>query len=148
LDTYENKISIEGAVYRPGNFELLDRMSLKDLIDKAEGITPEAFLARGILVRTYDDTQKENIPFSVVSILNGATTIPLQARDAVRIFNKDELREERTISITGAVNTPQTIDFIENLQIEDIIAMSGGCVGDITWNTSSLTAMLIRWGDF
>lgn len=126
LDTYENKISIEGAVYRPGNFELLDGMSLKDLMDKAEGITPEAFLARGILVRTYDDTQKENIPFSVASILNGATTIPLQARDAVRIFNKDELREERTISITGAVNTPQTIDFIENLQIEDIIAMSGG----------------------
>ena len=126
LDTYENKISIEGAVYRPGNFEFNEGLSLKDLIEKAQGVTPEAFLSRGILVRTYDDTQKENIPFSVQAIINGATTIPLLARDDIRIFRKDELRENRTISVSGAVNTEQTIDFIDNLQIEDVIAMSGG----------------------
>ena len=126
LDKYENKISIGGAVYRPGNFELQDNMSLKDLIEKAEGITPEAFLSRGILVRTYDDTQKENIPFSIEAILNGVTTIRLQSKDDVRIFNKEELRTQRSVTISGAVNTPDTIDFIENLQIEDLIALSGG----------------------
>jgi protein involved in polysaccharide export with SLBB domain len=126
LDRYENRISIAGEVYRPGNFELFEKMSLKTLIEKAEGITPEAFLSRGLLVRTSDDTHKENIAFSVSEILNGSSTIVLKARDQVRIFNKEELREKRTITIAGAVNTPNTFDFVDKLQIEDVIAMSGG----------------------
>ena len=126
LDRYENKITIQGEVYRPGSFEMFEKMTLKTLIEKAEGITPEAFLLRGLLVRTFDDTQKENISFSVSEILNGSSTIVLQARDQVRIFNKDELREKRTITIAGAVNTPNTFDFVDKLQIEDVIAMSGG----------------------
>lgn len=126
LDRYENKITIQGEVYRPGSFEMFEKMSLKTLIEKAEGITPEAFLLRGLLVRTFDDTRKENIAFSVSDILNGSSTIVLKARDQVRIFNKDELREKRTITIAGAVNTPNTFDFVDKLQIEDVIAMSGG----------------------
>jgi protein involved in polysaccharide export with SLBB domain len=126
LDTYENRISIVGEVYRPGSFELFEKMSLKALIEKAEGITPEAFLSRGLLVRTFDDTHKENIAFSVSEILNGSSTIVLQAKDQVLILNKEELREERTIRIAGAVNRPSTFDFVDKLQIEDLIAMSGG----------------------
>ena len=126
LDRYENKITIQGEVYRPGSFEMFEKMSLKTLIEKAEGITPEAFLLRGLLVRTFDDTHKENIAFSVSDILNGSSTIVLKARDQVRIFNIDELREKRTITIAGAVNTPNTFDFVDKLQIEDVIAMSGG----------------------
>ena len=126
LDRYENKITIQGEVYRPGSFEMFEKMTLKTLIEKAEGITPEAFLLRGLLVRTFDDTHKENIAFSVSEILNGSSTIVLQARDQVRIFNKEELREKRTITIAGAVNTPNTFDFVDKLQIEDVIAMSGG----------------------
>ena len=126
LDRYENKITIQGEVYRPGSFEMFEKMSLKTLIEKAEGITPEAFLSRGLLVRTFDDTQKENIAFSVSEILNGSSTIVLKARDQVRIFNKEELREKRTITIAGAVNTPNTFDFVDKLQIEDVIVMSGG----------------------
>ena len=126
LDRYENKITIQGEVYRPGSFEMFEKMTLKTLIEKAEGITPEAFLLRGLLVRTFDDTHKENIAFSVSEILNGSSTIVLQARDEVRIFNKEELREKRTITIAGAVNTPNTFDFVDKLQIEDVIAMSGG----------------------
>ena len=126
LNTFENKVSLQGEVYRPGDFELLEGMSLKDLLEKAEGITPDAFLARGLLVRTENAANKENIAFSVAAILSGTRNILLNARDEVRIFNKKELREASTITIDGAVNTPQKIDFIENLQIEDVIAMSGG----------------------
>jgi len=126
LNTFENKVSLQGEVYRPGDFELLEGMSLKDLLEKAEGITPDAFLERGLLVRTENAANKENIAFSVAAILNGTRDILLNARDEVRIFNKKELREASTITIDGAVNTPQKIDFIENLQIEDVIAMSGG----------------------
>lgn len=126
VDKYNNKISIKGEVYRPGNYELLENMTLKQLIEKAEGITPEAFLSRGLLIRTYDDSNKENQSFSILDILNGKTSIVLKSRDEVQIFNKEELKEKRTITIDGAVNNPDTFDFINKLQVEDVIAMSGG----------------------
>ena len=126
LDTYENRISIAGEVYRPGSFELFDKMSLKVLIKKAEGVTPEAFLSRGLLVRTFDDTHKENIAFSVLDILNDKTSVFLKAKDQVLILNKEELRETRTIRIGGAIVRPSSFDFVDKLQVEDVIAMAGG----------------------
>lgn len=126
VDKYKNRIVLEGEVFRPGNYELLKGMTLKDLLEKAEGVTEEAFLSRGLLVRSKDDTNKESIAFSVSDILSGKSTVTLQAKDKIRIFSKDELREKQTITIQGAVNNPQTFDFVKNLQIEDIIAMSGG----------------------
>lgn len=126
LDIFNNKISIEGEVYRPGNFELKENMSLKEALEKAEGVTPEAFLERGLLVRTIDNTSKENIPFSINDILLENTKIVLKPNDQIKIFNKDELREKRQITVNGAVNKPGILNFVDKLEIEDVIALSGG----------------------
>ena len=126
LDLYKNKVSIEGEVYRPGNFELTENMTLKDLLLKAEGVTPEAFLNRANIIRSTDNTNQENIPFSVTDILNDIANIPLLKNDKIIILNKKDLRENRTVTITGAVNKPQTFEYIDNLQIEDLISKAGG----------------------
>jgi len=126
LDLYKNKVSIEGEVYRPGNFELTENMTLKDLLLKAEGVTPEAFLNRANIIRSTDNTNQENIPFSVTDILNDIANIPLLKNDKIIILNKKDLRENRTVTITGAVNKPQTFEYIDNLQIEDLISRAGG----------------------
>ncbi|WP_088323626.1 SLBB domain-containing protein [Polaribacter tangerinus] len=126
LDRFQNKITIEGEVYRPGNYELFENMTLQNLLQKAEGVTPEAFLQRGLLVRTFDASKKQNIPFSIASVLEGKSPILLRAKDSIKIFNKNELREKRTITVNGEVNNPGTFNYIDDLQIEDVIAMSGG----------------------
>ena len=126
LDLYKNKVSIEGEVYRPGNFELTENMTLKELLLKAEGVTPEAFLNRANIIRSTDNTNQENIPFSVTDILNDIVNIPLLKNDKIIILNKKDLRENRTVTITGAVNKPQTFEYIDNMQIEDIISKAGG----------------------
>lgn len=126
VDKFSNRITVNGAVFRPGAYEFIEGMTLKSLIEKAEGITDEAFLSRGLLVRSHDDTDKENIAFSVKEILSGKVSIELISKDQIRIFRKDELREKQTIVIQGAVNNPQEFDFVKNMQIEDLIAMSGG----------------------
>ena len=126
LDLYKNKVSIEGEVYRPGNFELTENMTLKELLLKAEGVTPEAFLNRANIIRSTDNTNQENIPFSVTDILNDIVNIPLLKNDKIIILNKKNLRENRTVTITGAVNKPQTFEYIDNMQIEDIISRAGG----------------------
>lgn len=126
LDIFKNKVTVNGEVFRPGNFELTPQMTLKEVIDKADGVTKDAFLQRGLLVRTYDNFTKENIAFSIPEVMNGTTTIALQKDDEILIFNKKELKEARSISVSGAVNKPTSIDFIDKLQIEDVIALAGG----------------------
>ncbi|WP_438973812.1 SLBB domain-containing protein [Polaribacter sp.] len=126
LDTYTNKVSIEGEVLRPGSFEFTAGMSLADLFEKAKGITPETFVSRGLILRTNADASKEQIPFDVTKILQGTQQIALQNKDVVTVFSKESLREKRVVQINGAVNTPGTLPFVENMQIEDAIALSGG----------------------
>ncbi len=142
LDLYKNRVSIVGEVFRPGNFELTEGMTLKDLLLKSEGITPEAFLERGILTRTYDNSSKENIPFAINDVLSGNTNITLQNRDEIQIFNKDNLRESRFITISGAVNNPGNIDFVDKMQIEDVIALSGGLTEGADPNVVSVSRRL------
>jgi protein involved in polysaccharide export with SLBB domain len=46
LNRYENRVSIKGAVFRPGDYELETGMTLKKLVAQAEGLKPEAFKSR------------------------------------------------------------------------------------------------------
>lgn len=43
LSLYQNKITVKGAVYRPGNYEFTAGMKLLDLILMAEGVKEDAF---------------------------------------------------------------------------------------------------------
>lgn len=126
IDKYLNRISIDGAVYRPGNYEFKEKLTAKDLINKADGITKEAFLDRAILTRTHDETNKETISFSLKNSFSEAENIALQPEDSLYIFRKDEVREKQYVTINGAVNKPQQFDFTEGMQVEDLIAMAGG----------------------
>ncbi|MCF6182110.1 SLBB domain-containing protein [Lutibacter sp.] len=126
IDRFRNRVTISGAVYRPGDYELTKGLTLNELLKKAAGLKEEASLDRGIIYRMLDDVKQEIIPFSVEDILNNKTTIVLQREDRVQIYSKYSLKGNYTVSIDGAVNKPQTITFAEKMHIEDLIAMSGG----------------------
>ena len=50
LDRFSNRVEIQGAVYRPGMFELGNGIStVKDLIERANGLTGDAFTGRAVL---------------------------------------------------------------------------------------------------
>lgn len=122
-DAFLNKVSIKGAVFQPGKYQYVEKLTLKDLINKAEGVTKEAFLDRGIIVRTYDKTNKETISFSLKKENND---LFLKENDEIYIYSKDELKEKEFITINGAVNKAGKFDFMSEMQIEDLIALGGG----------------------
>ena len=45
---YENRLLIKGSVYKPGVFSFQDGMTVKDLIEKAEGLKPDTYLKEHI----------------------------------------------------------------------------------------------------
>jgi protein involved in polysaccharide export with SLBB domain len=125
-DRYSNKVSIEGAVYRPGNYELTKDLTVSGLLGKASGIKENAFLERGLIYREINEVEQEVVSFSVKEILENKADITLQREDSVYIFDKATLKEAATVSINGAINTPQSIPFVENMTVEDFVAISGG----------------------
>ena len=126
IDKFENKISIEGAVFRPGSYEHTAGITLFDLIEKAAGVTERVFLDRGLLFSTNDGLTKTAEPFSVADVLNGTKNITLKPNDVVKIFDKFDLKESKILSIDGAVNTPRSFRYMENITIEDLVILAGG----------------------
>lgn len=126
LDKYKNRVTVSGAVYHPGTYELKEGMTLLDLLDKASGVRGEAFLDRALIVRSKDKVDKETIAFSIPEIYSQEKNIVLEPEDEIYVYNKEELREKRYITVNGAVNKGKQIDFMEGMTVEDAIAISGG----------------------
>jgi protein involved in polysaccharide export with SLBB domain len=123
VNEFSNRIAIAGAVFQPGNYEYTENISTYDLLNKAEGVTKEAFLERAIIVRTYDKANKETISFS---LKEDNKNLLLKENDSIYIFNKEELKEKEFITINGAVNKADEFDYMKGMQIEDLIALAGG----------------------
>lgn len=128
LDRYENKLEIKGAVYRPGIYQFSGQLNtVKQLIEKADGIKGDAFLARAVLHREREDLTKEVIQVDLKKILNGEIPdIPLQRNDELYIPSIHDLQDLGTIRVFGEVARPGEFPFAENTTLEDIIIQAGG----------------------
>ncbi|MGV6829455.1 MAG: SLBB domain-containing protein [Flavobacteriales bacterium] len=126
VEKFENRVQIVGAVYRGGSFEFTEGLSVLDLINKAAGVTENAFLERGLIFRTEDGVSKSTIPFSISDVLDGKSNISLQAKDIVKIYDKYNLMTKQSLTIDGAVNNPTVIPFMKNMTIKDLVLIAGG----------------------
>jgi protein involved in polysaccharide export with SLBB domain len=127
LDRFANRVAISGAVFRPGEYELEKGLTLKGLINKADGLTEDAFLNRGYISRLNLDNSLALVSFDVDKILKGTQQdIPLQREDKVTISSIFDLKDEYKVSIQGEVRQPGTFDFASNMSLQDIIQVAGG----------------------
>jgi len=124
---FENRVEIEGAVFRPGPFELEKGLTLSGLINKADGLTEDAFLNRGYINRLNGDNTLALIAFDVAKVIAGTEKdILLQREDKVTISSLFDLRDEYKVSIQGEVRAPGTFNYADNMSLEDVIQMAGG----------------------
>ena len=128
INRYENMVEIKGAVFRPGQFQLGTNInSVKTLVEAAEGLTEDAFTSHAVLHRLKADRSLEVLPIDVQGIMAGTVAdVPLQNEDVLFIMTQEDLRQERTLTITGWVMSPGTYEYADNVTIEDLIVMAGG----------------------
>lgn len=127
LDRFTNRVSIYGAIYRPGPFELRDGLTLTELIKDANGLKGDALLTRGYINRITPDLTKQTISFSLSDIMTGKSAdIALRREDEVYIVSTDEMKNDLSVSISGFVKQPGSYDFREGMQLADLIVMAGG----------------------
>lgn len=125
---FKNRISIKGAVYRSGVYQLDgETNTVKALINKAEGLMPEAFTNRGMLSREREDRSLEMLSIDVEGILNGTVPdVPLRNNDELYIPSKFDISDLGTLTISGEVAEPTTIAYAANMTLEDLIIRAGG----------------------
>lgn len=128
LDRYENMVEVKGAVFRPGMYQLGGEMTtVRGLLEQCDGVTEDAFTARGVMHRMNADRTLKVISVDVEGILNGTTPdMPLQNEDVLFIPTKTENQTERTITIHGEVQYPGIYRYADNETLEDFVLQAGG----------------------
>jgi len=128
LDMFENRVEILGAVYRPGYYEIGQRINtIKDLVFAADSVRGDAFLNRAILTREKDDFTTEVLSVDLGSILFGSgQDITLRKNDMLYVPSVNDLKEYGNFVIFGAVARPGSYKYSENTTLEDLLVQAGG----------------------
>ena len=128
IDRFENMVEVKGAVYRPGMYNLGEKVnSVRSLIENADGITEEAMVARAVIRRMKPNRTQEVVSVDLKGILDGtAADMPLENEDVLFIPTLAEHQNLRTLTINGEVIFPGTYEYAEKMTIEDLILQAGG----------------------
>lgn len=124
---YTNRVTINGAVYLPGDYELSTGMSIKQLVEKARGLREDAYSTRGLITRRKADLTPEYISFMPADVMqNNSSGIVLKANDVITISVVGELKDKATVTIFGEVRDPGSFEYFDNLSLKDLILLAGG----------------------
>lgn len=128
LDRFENKLEIRGAVYRPGIYQLGGEVqTVRQLVNKAEGLMGDAFLNRAVLYRERENLTHEVLQIDIQGIMNNTVPdVPLCKNDILYIPSIHDLKEWGPVSITGEVANPGEFPYADNMTLEDLVIQAGG----------------------
>lgn len=128
LDRFANRVQISGAIFRPDLYEFTPGMRISDLIAKSDGLSEDAFLDRGLLVRQKEDFTKEIISFNVLKALRKESNFDLllKREDQLFISSLTELKDSLNITLQGEVHFPGDYFYIEGMTLKGLILQAGG----------------------
>jgi len=127
-DLRQNVVEIRGAVSRPGMYDLGDSLSIKQLIDKADGLLGDAYLERIDIIRTQPNLKEELIKVDILELMSGnlKNDFMLQGLDRIRIYGMNEMVSKSFATISGYVKNPGSYLIRDNMKIYDLIFAAGG----------------------
>jgi protein involved in polysaccharide export with SLBB domain len=128
LDRFVNRVQVIGAINHGGDFELKTGMRLKDLIDNAGGLKPDALLERATLYRTLANLEQKLIPIDLKKVMAGEPqyNLVLQREDYLSISSVYDSRTLFNVKIEGEVNKTGFFPYAENMTLKDLILKAGG----------------------
>ena len=131
LNRFENRISIEGAVFRPDTYSFNEGMRISDLITKADGLKEDAYTNRARIIRIKPDLTAEIVNIDLAKALNGdaESNILLKKEDRVTVYSILEFKENYNVTIDGEINRPGVYHYFENLTLNDLLVQAGGLSG-------------------
>ena len=129
-DLPKNYVIVRGSsVTRPGKYQLVPGMRVQDLINAADGLLNDAYLASAHIIRFSNDLTSELITIDLGKAISGDSknNIVVQFMDELIVYNKNSLTNIFTsVVINGPVKFPGTYDLENNEKLNDLILAAGG----------------------
>lgn len=128
------EVSIAGAVQSGGKFPRVEDIRISDLIFRAGGLLPNAYLKRADLIRPVppDYEQFETIPVELGKAVAGVpeADLTLKDQDSLKIYTITEAEyvPEHIVTIYGAVQRPDTYMKTKGMRLSDLILAAGGII--------------------
>ena len=131
LNRFENRITIEGAVFRPDTYSFTEGMRISDLVAKADGLKEDAYNKRARILRLTSNLTAEVINVDLENALSGdiEADIVLSKEDIVTVYSVLEFAEDFKITIDGEIKKPGVYTFYQGLTLNDLLIQAGGLSG-------------------
>ena len=125
-DEFKNRIYISGSVLRPGPYELTPGMTVNALVEKAGGLTVDAFTERASIFRYFNNKMPTMLSINLDSVLEDNQEVFLKKDDSLSVHSIFEFSDKNYVSVEGSVRKPGTVQWRENLSLRDLLLSVGG----------------------
>ncbi len=127
----KKQVTISGAVQKPSIYQKTDGMRVSDLIFRAGGVLPNAYLDRANIERFISSEGRYIIiPVNLAKSLAGdeSFNLLLEDEDILKVFTLEEVeyRPDNIVTIYGAVQRPDKYTRYNNMRLSDLLFISGG----------------------
>ncbi|MFH1854541.1 MAG: SLBB domain-containing protein [Candidatus Omnitrophota bacterium] len=141
-------VEIDGAINRPGKYELTPQMKISDLVFRAGGIKPGEVIRGAELFHIIPGEQPVvcDIGIKQVSDVNIMVDkdIILRSGDAIFIKSEPKLTERRIIVLKGEVRYPGTYSIRKGERLSSLVERAGGFTDDAFLDGSIFMRKSIR----
>ena len=137
-----DRVSISGLIKAPGSYDLLEDMTVGDIICQAGGITKADEIIHVEIIRTTRTGQVEVIPVDINDVLDRDRDTPLQQFDHIYVYSVFEPELAPVVRITGQVMKQGMYSFSNGMRVSDLIVRAGGLEKSATLLNCELSRMI------
>lgn len=120
-------IHAEGAVARPGHFELAAGDSLKTLLRLAGGVLPAAVIDRALLIRFVGPSEAESSWVDLREVLAGRIAPAISDGTRLYVYAHPRYTQQQQVAVYGEVSRPGTYPILEGTtRLSDLVRGCGG----------------------
>ncbi len=125
-DEFGNRIIISGSVFRPGPYELTPGLTINALIEKAGGLTRDAYSNRISIFRYLKNKMPTMVSVNLDSVNDLKENIYLVKDDSIAVHSIFEFQDSNYVTVEGNVRKPGMVPWRENISLRDVLLSAGG----------------------
>ncbi|MGI8581381.1 MAG: SLBB domain-containing protein, partial [Chitinophagaceae bacterium] len=127
-----NKVIVRGEVVYPNIYEIRKGDRLFDILNRAGGITPNAYVDRAYVYKGAGDSanlKSDKIDISLNDLNknnNSIYNIQIDPNDVIEVFNRNQFTERQFVSIEGEVRKPGKVQKYGGMTLKDLVYFADG----------------------
>ena len=125
-DRFKNRIKVDGAVERPGYYSMAAGIDLKQAIENAGGLKPNAVRSYVLLYRNPRNGQRTYLGYPLAPVMAGQMGIALEENDLIMVGDSLEMNRNDQVFVVGDVNHQGGFDYGTGLTVAKVLFLAGG----------------------